>query len=282
MNTRNYLIEHLTREAATFWGEHDSAYLAKVADDWLDNTGASGPAWRIDKINTLFPDAHKILDLGAGCGTFVHYALRQGYDAFGIEPESWKLSVVQQLCASQHDLANKKSHILASIGERLPFADNTFDCVATFQTIEHVQDVAACCAEMLRVTRVGGGIHIRCPDYAVSTYEGHYRLPWLPLLRGKLAEWYLKKRGKPVAGWRSLQMVSAKMLTKIFIDAAESVGYTVRVVDVDFIRVCQMLHIPAGTFAWVLTRLLFVVRLLRMLFRADAAVHLAVFVEGKS
>lgn len=281
MNIRDYLLEHLTSEAATFWGEYDHTYLEKVTDDWLDTSGAGGSSWRLDKIRTLFPDAHRILDMGAGCGTFVHYALRQGYDAFGIEPEEWKLSVVRRLCASQADLAGKAAHILASIGERLPFADNSFDCVATFQTIEHVQDVAACCAEMLRVTRTGGGIHIRCPDYSVSTYEGHYRLPWLPGLKGRLAEWYLAKKGKPVAGLSSLQMVSAKKLTKVFNDAAAEAGYTVRVVDVDFVRLCRMLHTPAGRFGWLLTRPLFALRMLLMLFRADYAVHLAVFVEGK-
>ncbi|WP_219925286.1 methyltransferase domain-containing protein [Aeromonas veronii] len=36
------------------------------------------------------------------------------------------------------------------------FEDNTFDVVTTYQTLEHVQDVAACIDELIRVAKPGG------------------------------------------------------------------------------------------------------------------------------
>jgi len=278
---RSFLLRHLTREAADFWGETDSTYLARVADDWLDTTGKSGSAWRIEKIRSLFPDAERILDMGAGCGTFVHYALRQGYEAYGIEPEPWKRAVALMQCCAPDMKAEWASRVLSAVGERLPFADDSFDCIATFQTLEHVQDLHVCCSEMLRVVRPGGGIHVRCPDYSLSTYEGHYRLPWLPWLRGPMAERYLRLCGKPVKGLRSLQFVSARMLAEIFTAAAKEAGIKVRVINVDYQRVLRMFHLRDGVLARLLTRPAFFIHYLRFLFRADYAVHLAVHVDGK-
>jgi SAM-dependent methyltransferase len=281
MDIRTFLLDRLSAEAAHFWGEKDAAYLGRVADDWLDTTGRSGSSYRIDHLVSQLPDVRKILDMGAGCGTFVYYALSRGYDAWGIEPEDWKREVVRRREVPSGYDTSWVQRIVAGAGERIPFADDTFDAVSTFQTLEHVQDLEACCGEMLRVTRPGGGIHIRCPDYALSTYEGHYRLPWLPGLWGKAAERYLMVNGKPVEGLRSLQRVSARKLRGIFSGLAGTSGTDIRITDLTYHRVLTLLRLRDSTLAYLASRPVVFIHFVRLLFRADYAVHLFVAIEKK-
>ncbi len=276
-NIRTFLLDHLSREAQTFWGETDAAYLERVADDWLDATGASGAEYRIKRIRVLAGSCSTILDMGAGCGTFVRYALRLGLDAWGVEPMPWKQIVAREVLHTD----GAPLQIVGGRGEELPFDDGTFDCVTTFQTLEHVQDLVACCREMVRVTRPGGGIYIRCPDYALSTYEGHYRLPWLPGLRGTRAERYLKWRGKPLAGLHSLQLVSARQLRMIFMSIAREEQMELTCSNVDYFRICNRLHLPELPVVRVAVQPLFLAQYCRMLFRADYPVHLFVRVGRK-
>ena len=56
--------------------------------------------------------------------------------------------------------------------------------------LEHVRAPEQALREMIRVTRSGGGVHLRCPDYR-STYEPHYRLPLVAALSTPLARAYL-------------------------------------------------------------------------------------------
>ncbi len=282
MEIREFLLRHLVPEALGSFGERDRAYLERIADDWLDDTaGTNASRYRIGRIRSHLPCALRILDLGAGCGTFVHRALADGLDAFGLEPEPWKLEVARRKALQDGDEPAWSRRMIAGFGEFLPFADDSFDCVTSYQTLEHVRDLAACCAEMFRVTRPGGGIYIRCPDYAISTFEGHYRLPWLPGLWGKPAERYLAFCRRPARGLGTLLPVSARLLRRIFAELGEKSGASLRVVDVNSRRIRELLRIPSGVPSFPLTGAATVVRFMRLLFRGDYPAHLFVHVEGK-
>ncbi len=64
---------------------------------------------------------------------------------------------------------------------------------------------------MCRVVRDGGMIHIICPDYR-GTYEGHYRIAWIPLFPKKLAKLYLKLRGKNPAYLQTLNYTTKPLI----------------------------------------------------------------------
>jgi ubiquinone/menaquinone biosynthesis C-methylase UbiE len=142
---------------------------------------------------------HSILDMAAGCGQFVMIALKSGYKCKGIEPEPWKLDFIRTKAKLSGYPTSWAEQILQGKGEKLPFDDDSFDCVTSFQTLEHVDDPYKVIIEMIRVTRVGGGIILRCPDYC-STYEAHYRIPWFPMFPRYAAKLYLKIIGRPCEG----------------------------------------------------------------------------------
>jgi SAM-dependent methyltransferase len=52
---------------------------------------------------------------------------------------------------------------LVQPGQPLPFADNTFDTIICFNTLEHIYDSTAVLAEMHRVSKPGGVIHVTVP-----------------------------------------------------------------------------------------------------------------------
>jgi SAM-dependent methyltransferase len=95
-------------------------------------------------------------------------------------------------------------------GESLPFSDERFDAVLSFDVFEHVQDVAATLAECYRVLKPGGKLCVVFPGYWHPT-EHHLglvtRLPGIHyLFSGEtLVRAYqdlLEKRGKAAAWYR--------------------------------------------------------------------------------
>jgi ubiquinone/menaquinone biosynthesis C-methylase UbiE len=109
---------------------------------------------------------------------------------------------------------NWKYRFIKGVGEELPFADQTFDFVSSYQTLEHVQDVRRCLQEMLRVLRPGGAMFLRSPDYR-SIFEGHYRLPWLPLFPRSLARLYLRALSRPEIGLSTLNYITTPSIKRM-------------------------------------------------------------------
>lgn len=60
----------------------------------------------------------------------------------------------------------------------LPFADDSFDCVVSFETLEHLEDQEGLLREFRRVLRPGGWLLISSPDKAVYTDRQQNRNPF--------------------------------------------------------------------------------------------------------
>jgi ubiquinone/menaquinone biosynthesis C-methylase UbiE len=209
---RRFLHENVRREFAEWFGVPDGTWVKRAVDNWFNDEKNYDNRWRV--ILARRPKVGKILDMAAGCGTFMLYGLRQGHDVIGVEPEAWKREYFRRKLKLSTLPIDHDHRMIGAFGEALPFADETFDLVTTFQTLEHVRDVDACLAELVRVLKPGGVLYCRAPDYNCF-FEPHYRLPFLPTMRRDWAEAYLRRVGRPVAGLHSLnwtterQMISA-------------------------------------------------------------------------
>jgi SAM-dependent methyltransferase len=209
---RNTLKENIRRESAEYFGLDDPDWLEEVTGNWFNDEQNYDGRWRV--IARRVATVGKVLDMAAGCGTFVLNGLLNQRDVYGIEPEEWKrLHFRNKILASGYpDVWQQR--IVCAKGESLPFPDRHFDLVTTYQTLEHVQSVGDCLRELLRVLKDGGILYLRAPDYD-SWYEPHYRLPFLPRMNKALAARYLRLLGRPVKGLAVLNWTTERDLVAL-------------------------------------------------------------------
>ncbi len=111
----------------------------------------------------------RVLDNGAGLGTYL--------EAFGLaNPGSLRVGLEVELDRAV-EAAERADGVALGEGERLPFADDSFDFILSNEVLEHVVDDRACAAEMVRVTRPGGRIAIFAPNrwYPVEQHGIYWR-----------------------------------------------------------------------------------------------------------
>jgi SAM-dependent methyltransferase len=147
--------------------------------------------------------------------------------------------------------------------------------VTSYQTLEHVQDVEAVLAEMLRVVRPGGIIHLRCPDYR-GTFEGHYLMPWLPLMPRGLARLYLRLRGRPTKGFAGIVYTTRPRLVRGLQHAAAHAGAHIEVVDLERERVRARLKNKGLPSSALFVTLAKAALYMRRAFRAETQINLRV------
>ncbi len=120
----------------------------------------------------------RVLDVGCGVGMYTAAFRRETPHVFGVEVERERAREAQ----------TRASGVVQAVGERLPFADGSFDLVFSHEVLEHVADDRACAVEMARVLRPGGRIALFAPNrlYPFETHgifwRGRYRFGNIPLV----------------------------------------------------------------------------------------------------
>lgn len=211
---REFLINNIKRDGLTYFGVGDDSEVNEIAAIWDDDKHKH---WRWDEVEHYQDHQGKILDMAAGVGTFVLQGLRSGYDVYGLEPESWKIAYFNMKIKEGHYPRWYLGRIIKGVGESLPFQNESFDYITTYQTLEHVANVEKCLEEMIRVLKPGGKLKIMAPDYNLSWYEPHYSIPFYPAMNRKMAKTYLRLRARPIEGLLTLKWVSASMLKSFFL-----------------------------------------------------------------
>lgn len=234
MNAEEFLEKMLKKEELYF-GKKSQEYYNSLVNSWMNDNNNS--KHRFDSIKLFLPNAKKILDMGSGCGTFMFYGFIHNYDMYGIDPSKWKFRFNEMKARDYSYPSEWINRFIIGYGENLPFEDNFFDCVSTYQTLEHVQNLDLVLKEMLRVIKSEGGIHLKFPDY-VSTFEGHYLVPWLPFFPKRLAMMYLRLLKKPVLGLDTLQYITRNdIIKRISRICKEKSSWKSKIIDVKKVKV---------------------------------------------
>lgn len=186
-------------------------FIEDLIERWHDHRKDNHLWVEIERFN----DQHgKILDMACGVGTFFFHGLEKGYDVYGIEPGEWQheyMSLKYKECGFEGSIENR---VVKGVGESLPYNDETFDYIQTYQTLEHVQDVEKCISELIRVLKDSGKLRIFAPDYD-SFFEPHYSLPFLPKMNKKLAAFYVSLLEKPTDRLNGLTWITSKSIIQI-------------------------------------------------------------------
>jgi ubiquinone/menaquinone biosynthesis C-methylase UbiE len=134
------------------------------------------------------PPGSKILEIGCGEGLTVATLNLNGFDAYGIEPEDKYIENAQRILEAN---GIDKDKIKKGLSEELPFQEEEFDYVVSFQVLEHVGDVFKTLQETEKVLKKGGETLQFCPSYH-SFREGHFHVPMLPFMNKKMFYYWLK------------------------------------------------------------------------------------------
>jgi len=105
---------------------------------------------------SVLPPGSRVLDIASGSGYGTAMLVRHGCWVVGADYDEVPLTFANKLW--------KHARFIRANALRLPFSDNSFDAVVTFETIEHVVEGHEFLQEMRRVLRPGGVLICSTPN----------------------------------------------------------------------------------------------------------------------
>lgn len=120
----------------------------------------------------LYTAEKRVLDLGCNTGYGTKIIKASGADVIGLDVSPEAIAIARRRYGSagiEFDCTD---------GDRLPFADQSFDIVTSFQVIEHLVDSSRFLSEILRVIRPGGRAIFTTPNGPLRLHPG--TRPWNP------------------------------------------------------------------------------------------------------
>ncbi|MDD5725931.1 MAG: class I SAM-dependent methyltransferase [Patescibacteria group bacterium] len=188
-------FEKVMHDLGRYFEKISKIPAAKIVRDALDPVK---PKEQLEILSRYFKndslEGKKLLEIGSGYGLFVAVARKEYMvEAYGVEPDGGEGFEGSHFVSQEIMKVNflPQEAIIRAAGEKLPFADSSFDIVYSTNVLEHVSDPVQVINEAIRVCRPGGVIQIVVPNYG-SIFDGHYACWYLPYQPKWLWKWYLK------------------------------------------------------------------------------------------
>lgn len=126
----------------------------------------------------LMQASGRVLDLGAGTGeSFKHFPAAVS-ELVALDPDPLMLRQARRRLVE----AKMPVRLVRGVGERLPFADETFDTAVVALVLCTVENLDATVAELNRVLRPGGRLllmeHVRAADQTLAEWQDRLDRPW--------------------------------------------------------------------------------------------------------
>jgi len=111
----------------------------------------------------------EILDLGCGQGRHSFYLSKLGYLAvpvdLSLEDLKYTSTIYMAMEKSEEIPGNLNPNPLMADAHKLPFKENSFDCVIASEILEHITDDVSVMAEIARVIKPGSILAVSVPRY---------------------------------------------------------------------------------------------------------------------
>jgi len=135
----------------------------------------------IDSYNFIMekhiPKNSKILEIGCNIGSLLDLLLKSGYTQItGID------IATEAIKYGKNKYPKLKNNLLTYKGNILPFEDNEFDVVLSFDLLEHMPNVDIHLNEVNRVLKTNGIYLFQTPNKIIN-------VPWTVLVTNSFTEW---------------------------------------------------------------------------------------------
>jgi len=130
----------------------------------------------------------KILDLGANTCGEAEYLVNKGFDIIAGDINECALSISSQRCKKFN---YNSPNYFAFDAHRIPFEDNSFDCIIAVEVLHHFEKLDIVLNEISRVLKNGGKL-ITLEPYAWNPYRRLSELPHF-LFTGSIERSFTKK-----------------------------------------------------------------------------------------
>ena len=109
----------------------------------------------------------RLLEIGCGAGNLLLQAVVRGSYPVALDLSMQSLTFVRSRLQQAESDSDAPEDFLCTqaVGERLPFADDNFDCILLSEVIEHLEAPQISIQEAARVLRPGGRLLITTPNY---------------------------------------------------------------------------------------------------------------------
>jgi 2-polyprenyl-3-methyl-5-hydroxy-6-metoxy-1,4-benzoquinol methylase len=146
----------------------DYQYRALHSGHPMQRFWHSGKLTMIDQlIRPHLKPGSRLLEIGCGAGNLLLQASVRGSYPVALDLAMQALTFVRSRLreASSGSEAPRDFSCLQSIGEYLPLASNSFDCILLSEVIEHLEVPQISIREATRVLRPGGRLLVTTPNY---------------------------------------------------------------------------------------------------------------------
>jgi SAM-dependent methyltransferase len=187
----------------------------RVAEEYLSEPRAEEQLAQITRFIPFSLEGKRLLDIGSGYGVFLSVTEdKTGANVFGLEPAPQEFFGTINGCKMFFNLKGKTPSVVSADGEAIPFKDNSFDVICSFNAIEHSRNPERVIDETVRVLAPGGYAVLTFPNYG-SWWEGHYGILWFPNIPKWLAKLYVRLYGRNPSFIDTLQLLNVKQVTGI-------------------------------------------------------------------
>jgi glycosyltransferase involved in cell wall biosynthesis/2-polyprenyl-3-methyl-5-hydroxy-6-metoxy-1,4-benzoquinol methylase len=152
-------------ESQSLFNHYDQAYY----EPWLSSQAqARQRIWkeRLHKLTRLKGSKGRLLDVGSGCGFFMHEARQAGWEVYGTEVSDYAIVYAKQAFG----LEIVKGELATA-----NFPDAFFDAITLWHVLEHTSDPLKNLRASVRLLKPGGVLIVAVPNARAWVYELAYR-----------------------------------------------------------------------------------------------------------